>query len=140
MPRQLRFSSAIALAVLFACLAHHGASGALPADASFQHIMTDQGMADVTVEPGHTGVASVTIGLWDEDENPLKVQEVTLTLTPPVPGRQSITRAALLDADGLWQVNGIELSQSGNWMVTVRALLSQGKRLVLDGPIVIGPQ
>ena len=115
----------------------HGTSGAIPADASFQHIHTEQGMADVTVEPGHIGVAGVTIHLWDADENELEAQQVTLTLTPPGASGKPITRSALQDSDGLWQVKRIELSQPGNWTVTVSAVLGPGKRLVLAAPIVI---
>lgn len=117
--------------------AHHEAPGPIPADASFQHIHTEHGMADVTVEPGHVGIASVTIRLWDADENPLAAQAVTLSLTPPVPGSKPITRSAALNPDGLWQVDGIELAQPGNWTVTVSAVLGPGQPLMLAAPIVI---
>ena len=115
----------------------HGAPGAIPADASFQHIHTENGMADVTVEPGHTGVVSVTIHLGDADENELDAQQVTLTLAPPTTGGKPITRPALRDSDGLWRVKRIELPQSGDWTVTVSAVLGPGKRLELTAPIVI---
>ena len=115
----------------------HGTSGAIPADASFQHIHTENGMADVTVEPGHVGIAGVTIHLWDADENELDARQLTLTLAPPAAGSKSITRPALQDSDGLWHVDGIELSQPGNWMVTIDAVLGPGKRLTLAAPIVI---
>jgi copper resistance protein D len=116
---------------------HHGASGAIPADASFQHIHTEQGMADVTIEPGHVGVAGVTIHLWDADENQLNAQEMTVTLAPPAAGGEPITRLASRDIDGLWHVDGIALPQAGNWTITVDALLAPGKHLVLTAPIVI---
>ncbi len=115
----------------------HGASGAIPADASFQHIHTEDGMADVTVEPGHVGVANVTIHLWDADENALDAQQVTVTLTPPAAGGKPITRLALQGSDGLWRVKRIELPQPGDWTVTVSAALGHGKRVVLTAPIVI---
>ena len=118
----------------------HGAPGAIPADASFQHIHTENGMADVTVEPGHVGAAGVTVRLYDPDENPLEAKAVTLTLTPPAPGGKAITRLAALNADGLWQVDGIELTQPGNWTVTVSAVLGSGQHLVLAAPIVVDAQ
>ncbi len=118
-------------------LHQHGTPGAIPADASFQHIHTEDGMADVTVEPGHTGVASVTIHLWDAEENELNAQQVTLTLAPPGAAGKPITRPALQDSDGLWRVKRIELSQPGDWTVTVSAVLGPGKRVVLTAPIVI---
>jgi putative copper resistance protein D len=118
-------------------LRQHGKPGAIPADASFQHIHTEDGMADVTVEPGHVGVAGVTIHLWNAEENELDAQQLTLTLASPAGGVPPITRPAVQDADGLWHVDGIELSQPGNWMVTVTAVLGPGKRLTLAAPIVI---
>ena len=118
-------------------LHQHGTPGAIPADASFQHIHTENGMADVTVEPGHVGVAGVTIHLWDAEENELDARQLTLTLAPPGAGGQAITRPAVEDADGLWHVDGIALSQAGNWMVTINAVLGPGKRLTLAAPIVI---
>ena len=117
--------------------AHHEASGAIPADASFQHIHTENGMADVTIEPGRVGVASATIRLWDADENELDAQQLTLTLAPPTPGGKPITRPALQEDDGQWHVDGIALSQPGNWMITIDAVLGPGKRLTLAAPIVI---
>ena len=41
--------------------------------------------------------------------------------------------------DGAWQVDGIELSEPGNWIVTVDVALDQTKRLTLTAPIVIEP-
>ena len=117
--------------------AQHEASGAIPADASFQHIHTEDGMADVTIEPGHVGVAGVTIRLWDAEENELDAQQLTLTLAPPGAGGKPIARPALREADGQWHVDGIALSQPGNWTVTIDALLGPGKRLTLAAPIVI---
>lgn len=119
---------------------HHTAAGIVPADASFQHIHTEQGMADVTIEPGHVGTADVTIRLWNDNEEPLAAQSVTLTLTPPASGSQPITRTATLDSEGAWRVDGVALSQAGNWTVTVDAALEPNRRLVLTAPIVIDPR
>ncbi len=120
--------------------ANHHPSGAIPADAAFQHIHTGQGMADVMIEPGRVGTAHATIYLWNADFGPLDAHAVTFTLTPPAAGGKPITRTAVQDADEAWQVDGIELSQPGNWMVTVDAVLGPGNRLVLEAPIVIDPK
>jgi copper resistance protein D len=116
---------------------HHPASGGIPADATFQHIHTGQGMADINIEPGRVGPAHATIHLWNEDFGTLAAQSVTFTLTPPGTGGKSITRPAVQDADQAWQVDGIELSEPGNWTVTVNAVLGSGPPLVLEAPIVI---
>ncbi len=116
---------------------HQPAYGAIPPDAAFVHIHTEQGMADVTIEPGRIGTARATIRLWDADLNALDSREVTVTLTAPTAGSKPVTRTAVPDPDGSWQVEGIELSQPGNWTVVVSAALGPSRRLVLDAPIVI---
>jgi putative copper resistance protein D len=115
----------------------HPAAAAIPAEAAFTHIHLLEGMADVTIMPGRTGTARATIRLWDEDFDPLEAQEVTLTLTAPMAASQPATRLAVQDRDGAWQVDGIALSQPGNWTVTVGAVLGPHKRLVLTAPMVI---
>jgi copper resistance protein D len=116
---------------------HHPANAAIPADAAFVHIHAVQGMADVTIMPGRVGAARATIRLWDADFGPLDAQGVTFTLTGPAAGSKPTTRVASQRADGSWRVDGIELSQPGNWTVVVTAVLGPAKRLVLDAPIVI---
>jgi putative copper resistance protein D len=116
---------------------HHPIEEAIPADASFQHIHGDDGMADVMIEPGHVGTAQATIHLLDDNLETLKARAVTLTLTAPTPGSKPIMRAALQGAGGEWHVDGVSLAQPGNWMVTVDADLGSHRRLTLTAPIVI---
>lgn len=115
----------------------HAHSGAIPADATFQHIHGEDGMADVTIEPGRVGTARATIQLWNEDFAPLTARDVTLTLTAPTPGSKPTTRSALQNPDGEWIVDGVDLTEPGNWMVAVRATLASGVRLDLAAPIVV---
>jgi putative copper resistance protein D len=116
----------------------HAIAGAMPPDASFQHIHSEQGMADVMIEPGRVGTVSVTIHLLNEDLETLAAQSVTLTLTAPRPSSKPITRLALQDADGNWHVDRIKLTEPGNWAVTVDAILRSHRHLQLSAPIVIG--
>ncbi len=116
---------------------HHAIEGAIPADASFQHIHSEHGMADVMVEPGRVGKVSVTIHLLDDDLEALVAQTVTLTLAAPRLGSKPITRLALQDADGEWDVDGVELTEPGNWTATVDAILPSKRHLELAAPIVI---
>jgi putative copper resistance protein D len=118
----------------------HASNAAIPADAAFVHIHSTQGMADVMIVPGRTGTAQASIRLLDDDLAPLAAKSVTLTLTAPAQGSQPKMRAASLAADGAWRVDGIELSQPGNWIVEVAAVLGPGSRLSLDAAIVIGPK
>jgi len=118
---------------------YHPVYGYIPADAAYVHIHSLAGMADVAIVPGHVGTARVTIRLWNEDFAPLPAQRLTLTLTPPAAGSQSMTRAAAADQDGGWEVDGIELAQPGNWTVGVDAGLDTKRHLVLEAPIAIAP-
>ncbi len=124
---------------------HHPTYGAIPDDAAFVHIHTEQGMADVMIRPGRVGPAQATIHLWNDDLEPLDVHDVKLSVTSPSSGSNAggsklQARVAVQDADGAWQVDGLELAQPGNWTVTVDAALGAKNRIVLSAPIVIQPQ
>ena len=116
---------------------HHESEGLISPDAAFQHIHGIDGMADVIIEPGHVGTATATIHLLSDDLETLAASAVTLTLTAPTPGSKPASRPANKDADGAWHVEGIQLSESGNWTVTVDAVVGPSKRLDLTAPIVI---
>jgi putative copper resistance protein D len=117
----------------------HPTYGAVPADATFVHIHMVEGMADVTIRPGRTGRARATIRLWNEDFEALDARQVSLTLTAPTAAGNSTPRPARQGRDGAWEVDGIELSEPGNWMVSVDAVLDGNKHLTLTAPIVIEP-
>ncbi len=115
----------------------HMSESSLPADATYQHIHGEQGMVDVIIDPGHVGTAGATLRLWNEDMEPLDARELTLTLTAPTPGSKARTYAARRQDDGSWQVDGVDLTEPGNWAVTVDALLNSNTRLKLAAEIVI---
>jgi copper resistance protein D len=117
----------------------HPTYGAVPADAAFVHIHLVEGMADVTIRPGRTGRARATIRLWNEDFGPLEARQVSLTLSAPAAAGNPIPRPARQGRDGAWEVDGIELSEPGNWTVSVDVVLDATKRLTLTAPIVIEP-
>jgi copper resistance protein D len=120
-------------------LQQHPAYAAVPGGASFVHIHSLEGMADVTILPGRVGPARATIRLWNDDFDPLAAKSVTFTLTAPAAGTKPAMRIATQDDDGAWVVDGIELSQPGNWTAAVDVGLGAQGRLVLEAPIAIGP-
>jgi putative copper resistance protein D len=117
----------------------HPVYGAVPADAAFVHIHGEAGMADVTVLPGRTGTVRATVRLWDQDLGALAARQVVVTFTPPAAGGTPTTRRAVQDADGAWQAAPFPLSQPGNWLVTIDAVLGPAGNLVLAAPVVIEP-
>jgi copper resistance protein D len=116
---------------------HHESEGLIPPDATFQHIHGVDGMADVMIEPGHVGTANATIHLLNDDLETLAASGLTLTLNAPTPGSKPTSRAATKDSDGVWHVDGIQLSESGNWTVSIDAIIGPDKHLDLTAPIVI---
>jgi putative copper resistance protein D len=112
---------------------------AIPAGAAFVHIHSTEGMADVTIMPGRTGRARATIRLWNEDFGPLDARQVSLTLTAPAATSNPAPRPASQRRDGAWQVDGIALSEPGNWTISVNAVLDATKRATFTAPIVIEP-
>jgi putative copper resistance protein D len=116
---------------------HHSTSGVVPPDAAFQHIHTDQGMADVMIEPGRIGAARATIRLWNDDLETLPARSVTFTLTAPANGSKPVTQTAVQQPDAAWIVDGVALPEAGDWTVEVDADLATGKQLKLRAPIVI---
>jgi putative copper resistance protein D len=119
---------------------HHRVDAAVPEGAAFVHIHSVAGMADVTIVPGRVGTARVSIRLWNDEDDPLIAQSLTFTLTPPNAASKPVVRTAAQVGNGLWQVDGIELGQPGNWTAAVDAGLNAGHRLALEAPIVIEPK
>jgi len=120
---------------------HEAAASAIPADAAFVHLHGEIGMAEVTIEPGHTGISSATIRLWDQNFDPASSADaVTLILTAPTPGSKPVGRLAAQGGDDLWHVDNIELPEPGNWTVEVDAVFNPTSQLRVAAPIVIEPK
>jgi hypothetical protein len=115
----------------------HSTNAEVPPDAAFVHIHTNETMAEVTIEPGHTGTANALVRILREDFSEFPARSVELTLDPPAAGRRIVRVAAHLP-DGTWQVNGIDLSRSGVWTVRVIVPTEGDVAIVLDAPIEIG--
>jgi copper resistance protein D len=118
---------------------HHPPHTLIPEGAAFVHIHSNAGMADVTIVPGQVGTAHATVRLWNDEFQPLAAERLTLALTPPGAAKPVIQSAAK-NQDGSWDVDGLALSQAGNWTVTIDAALESKRRLLLDAPIAIEPK
>jgi putative copper resistance protein D len=116
---------------------HHASELAIPVEASFQHIHTGDGMADIVIEPGRVGTATAAIHLSNDEGETLDARQVTLILKAPTSGSQARTYVAERDDDDNWQVDGVVLTEPGDWSIEVDTLLRSGKRLQLKAGIVI---
>ena len=116
---------------------HHASELAIPVEAAFQHIHTEQGMAEIVIDPGRVGRAKAAIHLSNDDGETLDAREVTVTLTAPTSGSTARAYAAARDDDDNWQVDNVVLTEPGDWSIDVDALLRSGQRLELKAKIVI---
>jgi len=115
----------------------HPAPAGIPPGAAFVHIHDVEVMADVTVDPGQAGRADVSIRVLREDFSGFAAKEVRLALEPPTAGSRPVEEVMTEQADGSWRTNGVVFSEPGVWAIRVIVTTRQGKRTVLDAPIVI---
>jgi hypothetical protein len=116
----------------------HPDTSAIPPDAAFVHIHDPAVMADVTIEPGRVGWASVTIRVSREDFTSYPAKVVRLSLEPPQHAGETLERAATEQPDGTWIVNRVKLEHSGIWTVRVSTINRLEEAITLDAPVVIG--
>jgi copper resistance protein D len=117
---------------------NHQAVSAIPGDAAFVHIHSSRAMADVTIEPNHTGPVRMTIRLSHEDFTPFAVKTVDVVLKAEAqPDVAPISRKAEQTPDGLWRVDGLQLGQPGVWSVFLTIGAGDGSPITLDAPTVI---
>jgi copper transport protein len=100
------------------------------------HLHAAQGMAEVRLTPGWTGMNQATIVLRGAD-GPLQAREVTLRLSNKAAGLEAIERRASRETDGAWQVQAIALPVAGQWSVEVEALISDFESAALAGEIEV---
>jgi putative copper resistance protein D len=121
--------------------AHHHTrdASAIPPDAAFVHIHSTEAMADVTIDPGRAGRASVSIRVSREDFSEFPARSVRLELDPPAPAVKRLAGSALRTPDGTWRIAAIDLGLPGIWTARVIVAPEAGTPIVLDAPVVIEP-
>jgi len=103
------------------------------------HIHTGEGMAEVTVSPGHAGPVDASIFVASSDFGPLPAQGLTLSFANKAKGIEPIERQAKLGDDGNWHIDHLTLPTGGTWQVGVDILVSDFKEIDLTGDIDIRP-
>lgn len=105
-------------------------------EAAFVHIHTEAVMADVTIDPGHTGKSTATIRLSRDDASIYFARSVQMTLA----SREFaalVERAATPIPDGTWQIENLNVPRAGVWTLRLDIDTGTGAPVVLDAPIVI---
>jgi len=150
--KHLQWSSGAEIALSLGVVALVGLLGTLPpsghahehaanvaADSSFVHLHSTEGMAEVTMTPGHPGSVSVDISLMAEDFTPLPARSVAFTLSNEAAGIPAESHDAALITPGSWRIERLTIPASGRWTIVLNVELDNNRRLTLDGPLLIEP-
>lgn len=101
------------------------------------HIHTDKVMAEITITPGHVGLARASIDLLTGDFGTLDAKAVTLVLSNPAAGIEPIKRPAFKPGDGTWRVDDLNLPVPGLWTARIEVLISDFELVEGEGTIDI---
>jgi copper transport protein len=102
-------------------------------------MMSGEGMAEMTIAPGHVGPVTTDIVVMGPDMNALKAQGVTVDFSNEAVGIEPIERQARLQPDGSWRIDDLTLPVPGAWQVEVNVLVSDFKEIALTGQVDIRP-
>lgn len=102
-------------------------------------LQSDQGMAQVTVTPGHAGPVKADISIMDTRMAPLKAESVTGYFSNKAEGIEPIERPAKLGPDGNWHIDGLTLPVAGTWQVEVDILVNDFQEIDLSDQVDIRP-
>lgn len=103
------------------------------------HIHTDRAMFQVLVSPGKAGVDDFVLQLMTGEGAVLEAKEVTLTLSLPERGIESVERNASRGPDGYWHVRKVELPFAGRWHVRIDALVTDFEKITLEDELEVAP-
>ncbi|WP_445299314.1 copper resistance CopC/CopD family protein [Mesorhizobium sp. NZP2298] len=103
------------------------------------HIHALQAMADLSITPGHAGPVAASMIIMTGDFGPLDAKEVTLVLSKPDSGIESLKRAATKPGDGSWRVDNLVIPVPGRWTVRLDILVSDFEIVKIEAPVDIRP-
>lgn len=103
------------------------------------HIHTLEAMADITVTPGRVGPVAIAISLLNGEFGPLPAKALSVALSNPTAGIESIERPAQRGPDGVWRIEGLDLPVPGRWTVELEVLVSDFEMLRLSETLETRP-
>ncbi|RWG03612.1 MAG: copper resistance protein CopC, partial [Mesorhizobium sp.] len=101
------------------------------------HIHTLQGMADLSITPGHAGQVAASMVIMTGDFGPMDAKQVTLVLSKPDSGIEPIKRPATKRGDGTWRVDDLVIPLPGRWNARLDILVSDFEMVKIEAPIDI---
>jgi copper transport protein len=102
----------------------------------FIHLHSEKAMANVTVFPGRAGPVVITVQLETPDERPLAATAVSITLSKPDTGIESVTTQAQRTADGRWRATMLA-PIAGRWTLGLGILTADSDKISIEAPILI---
>jgi copper transport protein len=106
------------------------------ADEFFLHVHAEKAMANVTISPGSAGPVDIVVQLETPDERPLKAMALSVTLSYPELGIETMTAQAQPLDDNQWRVQ-MSASVPGRWTLGLIILISDFEQVRVDAPILI---
>lgn len=103
------------------------------------HVHTLKAMADITVMPGRAGPVAVAISLLNGEFGPLPAKELRVALSNGAAGIEPIERPATRGQDGIWRLDGLNLTVAGRWTIELEVLVSDFEMLRLTETLEIRP-
>ena len=97
------------------------------------HIRGAKAMADLVVTPGKVGPSSVAIAVLNGQFGPIDAKGITLTLSNPTAGVESIQREARHVEGANWMVDVLTIPAAGKWISKVDILVSDFEEISLQG-------
>ncbi|WP_027165412.1 copper resistance CopC/CopD family protein [Mesorhizobium sp. WSM3224] len=101
------------------------------------HIHTLKAMADLSITPGHAGEVAASMMIMTGDFGPLDAKQVTLVLSKPDSGIESIKRPATKPGDGTWRIDNLVIPLPGRWNARLDILVSDFEVVKIEAPIEI---
>jgi copper transport protein len=103
------------------------------------HMHGTDAMASVLIQPARVGPVKVVIEPKTSDLAPLRVKEVSLSLTGETPGVEPLKRDAKGIGGEQWEIEGLTIPSPGRWRLRVDLLINDFERTGLDAVIVVRP-
>lgn len=100
------------------------------------HLSNDRVRATLIYQPGKNhDPGQMTITFSGPDDQPIKAQAVTVTLSNPEQGIEPLSREALRDDDDIWRVSALPLPNTGGWQARLIILIDDFDQITLDGAV-----
>jgi copper transport protein len=102
------------------------------------HLHGERVMAQIEIGRDSGGRAAAEIRILDGEFRPLAAKEVTLVLTNPAAGLESMRRPGVrLGGDDFWRIDDVRIPIAGRWEVGVDVLVNDFEQVTVKDAVVL---